>query len=191
MISLLPFNRLVAWVAIGYAAVLVLIALIMGAPLNLHTVFKCGTALYLVLVAATSFGWKIIWKWFPALNYSLFPLLDGEWNMTIHWRKEHMNGIAKAKATIRQTFLTISMEVSADDSESETLIAQPKKDAESGRPILYYVYRVTPKLKLGQSIQPYLGSAILKFFPAEGLGELKGNYFTSVQSDGHFELSRP
>jgi hypothetical protein len=37
------------------------------------------------------------------------------------------------------------MEVRSVKSDSQTLMAQPKKDQESGRPILYYVYLVTPK----------------------------------------------
>ncbi|GLQ87710.1 Cap15 family cyclic dinucleotide receptor domain-containing protein [Dyella flagellata] len=191
MINLLPFNRLVTWIAIGYAGALLLAAVISGSPLNFHVVLRNGTTLYLVLMLVTSVGWKYIWKKFPSLNQRFFPLLEGEWDMTIHWRQGQKCGVAKAKATIKQTFLAISMEVSADDSDSETLMAQPKKDAESGRPILYYVYRVTPKLKTEKSPAPYLGSAILRFFPANGVGQLKGNYFTSARTDGHFELSRP
>jgi hypothetical protein len=81
------------------------------------------------------------------------------------------------------------MEVRSVKSDSQTLMAQPKKDQESGRPILYYVYLVTPKALGARPNPPYYGAAILKFSEVSG-GELSGNYWTSQQTGGHFRLLR-
>lgn len=99
------------------------------------------------------------------------------------------NGESKeldATAYIQQNFLKISMEVETDNSESDTLIVKAKKDSESGRPILYYVYRNFFKNKEDNNCS-FEGTAILKL-DHSSLNCLKGNYFTSAGSSGHFEL---
>jgi hypothetical protein len=151
-----------------------------------------ATALQMLLSFAFALGWKTLWSYIPAFNTWLFPNLDGAWEMEIHWRNESgRSGTVPAKAIIRQDFTRISMEVVAPDSDSETLIAQPKRDPESGRPLLYYQYRVIRKNRGDKGGGEYLGAAILKFSnDFEGKGELSGNYFTSAQTGGHFVLSR-
>lgn len=109
--------------------------------------------------------------------------------MKIHWASANGSGVINAIATVKQSFLSISMEVASKDSDSETLVALPKKDPESGRPILFYVYRVVPKRKGTQSCAPYEGSAMLKF-EDERIETLSGNYFTSRRTEGHFELKK-
>lgn len=193
MINLLPIPRLIAWIAGGYAALVILVvpAATHATSVSAGVAFAGVSWLYLLLLGLTSIGWKYVWKWVPMLNHWLFPLIEGEWKMTIHWQRDDENGTVAAQATIKQSFLKISMEVSSRDSDSETLIAHPKKDAESGTPLLYYVYRVTPRKTNGHAgCEAYLGSAILKFRPSRHSAELRGNYFTSAGTQGHFELSR-
>lgn len=125
----------------------------------------------------------------PMLNTLLFPDLNGCWRMQIHWVGPDKSGTVTAKATIRQDFLRISMEVASDGSDSETLVVKPKKDPESGRPILYYVYRVVPKKLSNETGSSYEGAAILKFEAAQ-THRLSGNYFTSRKTVGHFILQR-
>jgi hypothetical protein len=119
----------------------------------------------------------------------VFPDLNGEWTMTIHWQGTEKYGIVPARAHIKQDLLRISMEVFSHDSDSETLTVQPKRDPESGRPILYYVYRVIPKNVGNNGGGSYEGAAILKLANS-GSDQWSGNYFTSRQTLGHFELSR-
>ena len=148
-----------------------------------------ATLLNVVLLFLVTIGWKQIWSLFPALNRWVFPDLNGEWQMMIHWQGTETSGIVPAKAQIKQDLLRISMEVFSRDSDSETLIVYPKRDPESGRPILYYVYRVVPKnIKQGVG-GSYEGSAILRL-SSSGKDRWSGNYFTSRQTLGHFELSR-
>lgn len=110
--------------------------------------------------------------------------------MVIHWEWDGKKGTSCAKAVIKQNFLKLGMDVEAEDSDSQTLLAKPKKDNETGRAELYYVFLTTPKHKTGSSSQsPYTGAAILKL-SLEGNKKLKGNYFTSRKTVGHYELSR-
>ena len=110
--------------------------------------------------------------------------------MVIHWEWGDKKGTSHAQATIRQNFLRIGMDVEADDSDSQTLVAKPKKDTESGRPVLYYVFLTTPKHKAGYGAQDtYRGTAILKL-NLNGKKVLNGNYFTSRKTVGHYELIR-
>ena len=135
------------------------------------------------------FGWRQLWRWIPALNRWLYPDIGGEWDITINWQREGRKGVVYAKAVIRQDFARLSMDVISESSDSQTLVAQPKREPESGTPVLYYVYFVIPKFLTDERKPPYFGAAKLKFSEVEG-GELSGNYWTSQQTRGHFRLSR-
>jgi hypothetical protein len=148
-----------------------------------------AAALNVVLLGMIYFTWKWIWAKFPILNTVLFPNLNGSWRMKIHWTGASGSGVVDADATIKQNFVRMSMEVMSERSDSETMMAHPKKDPESGKPILYYIYRVIPKQITADSGQPYHGAAILKFSNS-GVDELRGNYFTSKQTKGYFSLAR-
>lgn len=197
MIYLLPIGLVIRLIAVVYAAVIALaVALSWKLGDQSHTVwlgisfaFSGATVLQFALGAWIYLGWRQLWKWFPVLNCVLFPDIGGEWLIEIHWFREGQNGVVHAEATVVQDFVRISMEVKSEKSDSQTLIAQPKKDPELGRPILYYVYLVTPKAVGVQPSQPYHGAAILKFSQAGG-GELSGNYWTTKQTGGHFRLLR-
>lgn len=196
MISILPITRIVGIVAVWYAAcVAVVVTLIwkFGDHPTLWSsvgiAFSGATMLNALLLFLVYIGWQRIWAIFPELNRLIFPDLNGSWNMNIHWQNPEGNGFVTAKAQIKQDLLRISMEVFSRDSDSETLIALPKRDPESGRPILYYVYRVVPKNIKIDAGASYEGSAILKMSNAS-YDRLGGNYFTSRRGTGHFELSR-
>ncbi|MGP9768497.1 hypothetical protein ACT3UM_22520 [Halomonas sp. AOP13-D3-9] len=149
-----------------------------------------GAVLNLLFLGFVYWGWRKLWALLPFLNSWLFPDLNGEWNMTIHHRKGGKNDQIQAKAFIKQSWLSMSMEVLSKDSDSQTLAIVPKKDPESGRAQIFYFYRVIPKKTGIKMSEPYEGSAYLRFFEAESI-KLAGNYFTSVATDGHFELVRP
>lgn len=196
MITLLPLNRVIVAVSVVYSCIVAILIGLVAAHsdspnlwANVRIAIAGATALNIVLLLAIHFGWKWLWLRFPKLNMLLFPNLNGTWSMKIHWEGDGSNGAVDASAVIKQDFMRISMEVSSPGSDSETLIAQPKKDPESGRPILYYVYRVVPKRLGGKSNVPYEGAAILRFSSSE-VDALSGNYFTSRHTKGHFVLTR-
>ncbi len=197
MISLLPIGRVIALISAVYAVIIFLaLALSWKFGDQSQTVWGSitfavsgATTLQLALMAWFYFGWRHLWRWFPALNRLLFPDIGGEWEIKIDWHGQGQSGVVHAEATIRQDFLRVSMEVRSPKSDSQTLIAQPKKDPESGRALLFYVYLVVPKALGANPGPPYHGAAILKFAETDG-GQLNGNYWTSQQTGGHFRLTR-
>lgn len=195
MISLLPIGRVISLVAVAYASVSCLILWAVyddtTSFVNAISIGTGGSAiLHIVLLGLFYFGWERIWQRFPVLNELLFPNLNGVWDMNIHWEWEGKKGISHARAVIKQNFLKLGMDVEAEDSDSQTLLAKPKKDVETGRAELYYVFLTTPKHKSSTGHQePYKGAAILKL-SLEGNGLLQGNYFTSRKTIGHYELKR-
>lgn len=194
MINLIPISKIITIIAISYAAIISVFLTALDTPdtsilSNIAIALKGATGLNFLLILSFSFGWRLLWRMFPKLNHIFFPDLNGKWKMSIHWVSEKDSGIAYATAYIKQDFLSISMEVISKDSESCTLLAKPKKDPESGRPILYYIYRNTPTKKNGNKDTPYDGTAVLKL-SHDDCKTLNGNYYTDRLTHGHYELKR-
>ena len=197
MIGLFSITRLVSIVAVAYAVlvgIIICIAVQFGdASWSISTMVSFALSgaglLETILIVCLNFGWRRLWQQFPMLNRLLYPDIGGEWRIKINWHSTEEEGVVDAMAIIRQDFVRISMEVRSDSSDSQTLVAQPKKDPESGTPLLYYVFAVTPKSIGKGSTNPYFGAAILKFWEPEG-GVLRGNYCTSSSTHGHFQLTR-
>jgi hypothetical protein len=195
MISLLPISRVIGSIAVTYAVLVVLATIGVrefiddSAWKSIALAFSGATLLQFVLLGLIYVGWRPIWRVVPALN-RLFPDVNGEWVMHIQWQgPAQSGGDVKARAVLRQNFIHLSMEVHSPNSDSQTLIAQPKRDAESGRPYLYYVYLVTPISSSSDRGSPYYGAAILRFFEEDG-GSFRGNYWTTQSTKGTFTLHR-
>lgn len=198
MINLIPIGKVISLIAVVYAIICCLILWILWVAFDKNITFSSaisiatGGSLLLnaLLLSLFYFGWRRIWKALPILNELLFPDLNGTWDMVIHWEWGNKKGTSRANATIKQSFLKIGMDVEAEGSDSQTLVAKPKKDEETGRAVLYYVFLTTPKHKANFDEEaPYRGTAILKL-SLKGKRMLNGNYFTSRKSVGHYELTR-
>lgn len=194
MITLIPINVLITAIALTYAVIVVLLIALLDSQSssvaeNLSLALRGGALLNVLLLAMLYFGWRWIWRWFPKLNDWIFPDLNGTWNATIHWVWNGKKGIAKGEACVKQNFLSLSMEMNTDGSHSETLLAKPKKHAESGNPLIYYIYRNTPNLTSETSQPPHEGAAVLRVSPSD-IKTLRGNYFTSRDTKGHIVLER-
>ncbi len=199
MIGLLPIGKIASAIAVGYAALM--IYFLSGRSLNtlesILFVAKWFGILSLLLAVFFSVGWRILWRHVHKLNDWVFPDLEGTWDMTIHFTKYEDSGSKRAPspgtknatAEIKQSMLKLSMEVASEDSESKTIVAKPKKDPESGRPILFYAYEVEPHDNGVDDPTPYKGMALLTL----GIGsssKLSGNYFTDRRTKGRFTLVR-
>lgn len=195
MIGLLPLGKVITTIAVIYSSITGLILLVAyNGATNFTDAISIAvggsTILNIFLLVAFYFGWQKIWASFPKLNTLLFPNLNGVWDMEIHWDREGESGISRARAFIKQDFIKMGMDVEAENSDSQTLLAVPKKDSETGRPLLYYVFLTTPKHRVGMgNPDPYKGAALLKM-GVESNDYLKGNYFTSRKSAGYYELRR-
>lgn len=175
------------------ACVLVVLAFAQPSPSSaldlLPMAMRGGAILNVVLLFILHFGWRWIWRFIPKLNDWVFPDLNGEWDVELKWVWGGKSGALTGEAEIKQSLLTFSMELKTDRSASETLLAKPKRNAESGRPLIYYIYRNTPKMTTATSEQPHDGAAVLNV-GLEGAGVLSGNYFTNRETKGHLKLSK-
>jgi hypothetical protein len=194
MMNLLPVPTIIKWVAVLYAILVVVTLVVLrlgGHELDMMGSVKLALsgalALQALILTVVSMGWRWLWRTVPALGKRLFPDLNGQWQMTIHWQRNGETGQATAKATVKQDLLRISIDVEAPDSDSQTLSVLPKQDPESGRPMLHYIYLVTPHAIGPSPSSPYNGAAILKIGHDQ---TFSGNYWTSSPSTGRFVLTR-
>lgn len=191
MITLLPLHKILKAIAIIYAVIVALMIVVSedsgyGA---IWFAIKGAFILEMCILVFVLIGWRWLWSTFPKLNKLIYPDLSGEWDVTIHWSRNEKQGTKKASAHIKQNFFKLSMELISDESESETLMVKPKKDPESSRPILYYIYRNESAQGAKEQRPPHKGAAILKV-NIDDQDVLKGNYFTDHATSGHFELRR-
>lgn len=196
MFSTLSPLKAIVLVAKIYAAFVTLLIFVMffcGVEVTLQqalrTVVGGAVLLEIVLFVLSSFLWRKIWNRFPILNDWVFPDLNGMWDMDITYLWDGTEGSTKAIADIKQSLFSVSMEVHSESSDSETLVVKTIKDVNSARPVLYYFYRIVPKGSKDSTGSGYEGASILKLYGHEG-NVLRGNYFTSRKSQGHFSLTR-
>lgn len=188
MITLIPLKKVFSAIAGIYALIIVLIifSFNLTAIDSIFSVLKGVFIVELLIILFVIYWWRKLWSKFPRLNQIVFPDLNGEWAVNINWNLGDKKGSKTAKAFIKQDFFHMSMELVSDKSESVTLIVKPKKDPESSRPILYYIYH--NESKQGANPQPsHYGAAFLKLDHSRP-GILAGNYFTDRATNGHFEL---
>ena len=195
--------RAFATVAILFClAVVVLIEVIqayfveLGLYQQIGLILTAATVLNIVLVAVFNYVWRFIWRCIPALNNHLFPDWNGTWDVKIHWQRVGRNGTVEAEGTvqaeaeIKQNLLKVSITLQSEKSRSETLSVVPKKHPESSRPELHYLYRAEPTAGYQHDNPAHDGAAILKP-DLDSNDFLKGNYFTSRATLGHYEMTRP
>ncbi len=188
MISLYSIPKFITLFSGLYAGIIVLFFSVLNREISVLSVIKYTAIFELVVIFILMFAWKWIWDILPVLNNWIFPNINGTWEVEIHWNWTQQDGIIKSgmkkgKVFIKQNFLTLSMELFTDESESETLVIQPKKNAESGRLNFYYIYRNTPKNNGSNKLLPHIGTAILKISPHTNT-ILEGNYFTDRNTQG-------
>ena len=191
MISLFPLTKVISWVAGIYAVAVVLISILLGVSglASLETAFKGVAILNLVLLGTALGGWRLVWRQFPKLSDWVFPDLNGRWTVEIYWNWGTKSGEKTATAYIRQSLTKVSIELSSDESESETQIVVPYKDAQSDRPGLYYIYRNVGLSGAAKKQDPHIGAAILKI-SQESNDVLRGNYFTDRSTNGQYTMRR-
>lgn len=192
MISLLPLPKLIAWIAAIYAMLVGLVAILLDLSGlgGITLAVKGVSVLNILLLLFAIFGWRHIWKRFPKLGEWVYPDLNGKWDVEIYWNWGNKSGTKPAVAYIRQSLIEFSIELESDESQSETLMVVPHKDAKSSRPGLYYIYRNEGKTGAAKKQNPHTGAAILKL-DLNSCNELHGNYFTSRSTNGQYTLRRP
>lgn len=188
MISLYSIPKFIALFSGLYAGTIVFLFSVLNIKISVLSVIKYTAIFELIVILVLMFAWKWIWNIFPVLNNWIFPNINGTWDVEIHWNWTQQDGAIKSgikegKVFIKQNFLTLSMELFTDESESEILVIQPKKNTESSRLNFHYIYRNTPKNNGSNKLPPHIGTAILKISPHTNT-ILEGNYFTDRNTQG-------
>jgi hypothetical protein len=178
--------KIIVGIASSYAALLLLFGWLSESA---RVAFAFATVLELILTYIVYVGWRSLWSRFPKLNQVLFPDLNGDWIAKIHWVRDDKEGTVDATAKIKQDLIKMSIELDAPESDSATVALVVRKDPESGRPILHYIYEVTDHQMRIASKPSYRGAASLKV-DASDSRFMRGNYFTSRGSRGHFSFER-
>jgi hypothetical protein len=185
MFNLLPTTKIVALIAASYGFFL----LSFSAFLSPSDAFRGAAVVDIVLFALLSVGWRWLWIKVPALNRWIYPDLNGHWVAKIHWVQGNNSGVALGTAHITQDFFRFGIDVDASNSASNTIALVLKKDTETGKPLLHYIYEVREKHTRPGGDNVYRGAASLTF-DALSDRQLSGNYFTSRSTAGRFQFSR-
>lgn len=192
MFQLLPKTKVISTIAGVYALLVVSLFILFGAfgaPLRPWLALSGAAVIDVALIAFVYAGWRPLWGVVPSLNRWLYPDLNGRWCATIDWVKDEEAGRASGTVHITQDFFKMSIEMDAERSESNTVALCVRKDPESGRPLLHYIYEVREKYTEPGQNKVYRGAASLQL-DAQSLDELAGNYFTSRGTGGRFHFAR-
>ncbi|MEQ1977234.1 hypothetical protein ABLA76_15720 [Xenorhabdus sp. SGI240] len=137
--------------------------------------------------------WRKIWKYIPFLSKVLFPDLNGKWDVIIHWQKkkceifsEPQSGISEGICEINQSLYNINMTIRT--KKSKTLSVTPIRESSLENINLYYIYQNEINNENVKNPKIYQGAAILEI--RIDSDTLKGNYFTSEDTIGQFQLKR-
>lgn len=194
MISLYSIPKIIAIFAGIYAILISVCFSIWHVEISGVNIFRYVALFELLIYIIFFFVWEYIWYCVPIFNKWFFPNLNGKWDVEINWTWDKeggviTKGIKRGELYIKQNFIQLSMELLTDESESETLVVQPKKHVESGRLQLYYIYRNTSKNCKNKLVSSHIGTAILKS-SHENYLILEGNYFTDRNTKGSFKFTK-
>lgn len=187
MISLVSIPKVIAVVAGLSAAIAVLLASVTS--LTPVDAWKLSAIIEIVVLVFCIWGWRKLWQWVPKLNDWLFPDLNGTWRANIDWVWGDKHGVAEGLVHVNQNFFRLSLELETPKSESQTLSVAVKRDAESNRPMLHYIYRCSPNQSLLEAEPLFDGAAVL-LVGLKNNSLLEGNYWTSRATRGHFTFRR-
>nr|WP_281492384.1 hypothetical protein [Wohlfahrtiimonas chitiniclastica] len=145
-----------------------------------------GYTLASVLLFLFYLFWEKIWTKLDSLE-KLFPNLNGDWKITIHWRSINgQSGTVNGDCKITQTLFTLHIDIETNNSRSTTLFVTPEK--KNGEIELGYIYINELNNSHPEAPKTYKGSAVLRI--SKNTQMLNGNYFTEQQNIGHFEIFR-
>ncbi|WP_236016696.1 hypothetical protein [Salipiger abyssi] len=138
--------------------------------------------------------WRKLWGFFPLLNSWVFPDLNGRWQTEIHSNiaamaayhpdfagtdPQTINTLVPGQFEIVQNWFRLYIRFDADDkySTSNTLVVEPRKDRESGRFTLTYVYKNETPAPQPTDEQFHFGAAHVEIDP--NFKSMRGIYWTN------------
>lgn len=138
--------------------------------------------------------WRKLWGYFPRLNNWVFPDLNGSWQTEIHSNiaamaahhpdfestdPQTINTLVPGQFEIIQNWFRLYIRFDGDDrySTSNTLVVEPRKDRETGRFTLTYVYKNETPAPQPTDEQFHFGAAHVEIDP--NFKSMRGCYWTN------------
>lgn len=138
--------------------------------------------------------WRPIWQLVPALNYWVFPDLNGVWcgELQSTWvDSDSGKGLDPIHGIVTVTLgwfnVSVRMQTGKMQSFSNHAFLERKRGTKIFR--LWYGYQHEPTAASQSKNPPHEGMAYLEFDMAEP-DRLRGQYYTSRQTIGDFKLKR-
>jgi len=192
------YNRVLITVGIIIFCILFLVSGVDFNNISLIAVFRSiSSATLLTLFFHVAFK-KWIWKchWIPLLNpvIVLVPNLHGTWKGTLQssWI-DAANGKqappTEITAFIRQSFISLSVEIHTSKMVSKSYIAGIKTDGDTATQELCYSYSSKANADTLENNPWHEGTAKLEILSRSNL-KLKGNYWTLRKTIGTIEMKR-
>jgi len=166
--STLPFAF--AGVAMGLAW---LLSLITGKTHPAFWLEVPGTfTLYCILLwGFRSYLWK--WQLFQATGIVKIPDISGDWSGYVTSSFDSLAQQHPVRVRIQQNWTHLLVQLSAEQSESESIVASMAVGEEI---VLSYQYRNTPKQSAKGTMHAHIGTASLKL--SDNRSELSGEYYS-------------
>ncbi|MGO3927354.1 hypothetical protein [Rhodopseudomonas pseudopalustris] len=182
MQHLIKVNLIVyaAAIAAGMASLLLLGA---DPTAAFATATKVASVIQLISLAFIYFAWRFI----PGYSFFIFPNLGGEWTGHVVFTTANGEREIKADLHIDQNVATISLVLTTEMAESETMVVYPRK-LSNFRHELLYVYETHKKETLPPPSYRYRGTAIIRL--AQGNNKLAGSYYTEQGGTGTVTFTR-
>jgi hypothetical protein len=127
------------------------------------------------------------WRWIPGFGYFIFPNLSGDWVGSIKFKDDKGDHTIEANLHVAQNVAAISLVLTTDLAESETMAVYPRR-LSNRRLELLYVYETHKKETLPPPSYRYRGTAVMRL---EGkANKLAGSYYTEQGGMGTVTFAR-
>lgn len=131
--------------------------------------------------AATFYGLLVgtfrsyLWKWRPiqATGIVRVPDISGEWSGYVTSSFDSLAEHHPVQVRIRQNWTHLLVQLSAEQSESDSVVASMVVGDET---VLSYQYRNTPRPGARETMHAHMGTAVLKL--SDDQRELSGEYYS-------------
>jgi hypothetical protein len=116
-----------------------------------------------------------LWKWhlFQATGIVKVPDISGDWSGYVTSSFDSLAEKHPVRVRIQQNWTHLLIQLSAEQSESESIVASMAVGEET---VLTYQYRNTPKPGATETMHAHIGTAVLKLH--DNRRELSGEYYS-------------
>lgn len=128
---------------------------------------------------------KFFWKKF---DIQKTPKLYGDYDVTITYYEDGKQHQKECKASIKQTFLKIDINLETNEMYSHSIISSILPENEGY--VLYYIYETEPRSEYSDQNPKQRGSCRFYIESVDKIEKFSGIYWTDKQRKGDIEFSK-